>query len=89
MTPLTNPAFIGRMKELDVKFTSMKSEMFGVAKTVDTIDWAAYGQSQADARARTQTRTTPSGSWRCSRCSEQEEGAYSCRIVVAVVRERL
>lgn len=45
VTPLTNPAFIGRMKELDVKFTSMKSEMFGVAKTVDTIDWASYEKS--------------------------------------------
>jgi len=42
------------MKELDVKFTSMKSEMFGVAKTVDTIDWAAYGQTHR--RTHTQTR---------------------------------
>lgn len=74
MTPLTNPAFIGRMKELDVKFTSMKSEMFGVAKTVDTIDWASYGQS-------TTTRThTP---WGAIVTHHDAESRRSVRILVA------
>ncbi len=39
MTPLTNPNFIARMKELDTKFSSMKTEMFGVAPKVDEVDW--------------------------------------------------
>ena len=42
MTPLTNPAFIARMKELDQKFTSMKLEMAGVAPKVEPIDWASF-----------------------------------------------
>lgn len=41
VTPLTSPAFISRMKELDAKFASMKSEMFGVSDTVAPIDWEA------------------------------------------------
>lgn len=39
VTPLTNPGFISRMKELDTKFSSMKTEMFGVAPKVDEVDW--------------------------------------------------
>jgi len=42
VTPLTNPNFISRMKELDQKFSSMKTEMFGVAPKVDDIDWKHY-----------------------------------------------
>lgn len=41
VTPLTSPAFISRMKELDTKFGGMKTEMFGVADKVAPIDWAA------------------------------------------------
>lgn len=45
MTPLTNPGFIARMKELDNKFSGMKTEMHGVPEKVDPIDWAVFEKS--------------------------------------------
>lgn len=45
VTPLTNPAFISRMKELDAKFVSMKTDMHGVPAAVEPIDWAQWEES--------------------------------------------
>jgi hypothetical protein len=44
VTPLTNPAFIARMRELDAKFLAMKTDMHGVASNVEPIDWKYWGQ---------------------------------------------
>jgi len=42
VTPLTNPAFIARMKELDNKFQSMKTEIFGVPEKIEAVDWSSF-----------------------------------------------
>jgi len=48
VTPLTNPQFINRMKEMETKFSSMKSEMFGVAPKVEGIDWKFWEENITD-----------------------------------------
>lgn len=60
VTPLTNPQFINRMKEMETKFSSMKSEMFGVAPTVEPIDWKFWGPRQHDARRNSRSSSTSS-----------------------------
>jgi len=45
VSPNTSPAFIARMQGIDAKFSGLRAESFGVAPTVEPIDWATWEKS--------------------------------------------